>query len=153
MNIIRTDIDAVNAMLTLQVTEADYAEKVEKALKSYRQKANIPGFRPGMAPMSLVKKMYGRGVKADELNRLLQDELYKYIADNKLDILGEGIEHPEFLAFDKAGDEALEIINGSAAQVFNLSLEKEEMRNFYGRNKFGQSCLVARRLSKPVFRI
>jgi trigger factor len=56
MNIIRTDIDAVNAMLTLQVTEADYAEKVEKALKSYRQKANIPGFRPGMAPMGLVKK-------------------------------------------------------------------------------------------------
>ena len=95
MNIIRTDIDAVNAMLTLQVTEADYAEKVEKALKSYRQKANIPGFRPGMAPMSLVKKMYGKGVKADELNRLLQEELYKYIADNKLDILGEPLPNKE----------------------------------------------------------
>ena len=95
MNIIRTDIDAVNAMLTLQVTEADYAEKVEKALKSYRQKANIPGFRPGMAPMGLVKKMYGRGVKADELNRLLQEELYKYIADNKLDILGEPLPNKE----------------------------------------------------------
>ncbi|MBR5824394.1 MAG: trigger factor, partial [Paludibacteraceae bacterium] len=95
MNIIRTDIDAVNAMLTLQVTEADYAEKVEKALKSYRQKANIPGFRPGMAPMSLVKKMYGKGVKADELNNLLQQELYKYIADNKLDILGEPLPNKE----------------------------------------------------------
>lgn len=64
----------------------------------------------------------------------------------ELDILGNGIEHPEFLAFDKAGDEALEIINGSAAQVFNLALESDKTRDFYGRNKFGQSCLVARRL-------
>lgn len=89
MNILRTDIDAVNAILTLQVSESDYAEKVEKTLKDYRKKANVPGFRVGMAPMGLIKKMYGRGVKADELNKIMQEELYKYIKDNNLDVLGE----------------------------------------------------------------
>lgn len=64
----------------------------------------------------------------------------------ELDILGDGVEHPEFLAFDKAGSEAMEIINGTAAQAFNLALESDAMRDFYGRNKFGQSCLAARRL-------
>lgn len=95
MNILRTDIDAVNATLTIQISEADYAQKVEKTLKDYRKKANIPGFRPGMAPMGLVKKMYGRGVKADELNRLIQEELYKYIGDNNIDILGEPLPNRE----------------------------------------------------------
>lgn len=89
MNVLRTDIDAVNAVLTLQVSESDYAEKVEKTLKDYRKKANVPGFRVGMAPMGLIKKMYGRGVKADELNKVMQEELFKYIKDNDLDILGE----------------------------------------------------------------
>lgn len=95
MNILRTDLDAVNAVLTLQVSEADYAEKVEKTLKDFRRKANIPGFRVGMAPMGIIKKMYGRGVKADEINKLIQEEIYKYVADNKIDILGEPLPNVE----------------------------------------------------------
>lgn len=89
MNILRNDIDANNAQITITIEESDYAEKVEKALREYRRKANIPGFRPGMAPLGMIKKMYGRGVKADELNRTLQEAIYKYITDNKIDILGE----------------------------------------------------------------
>lgn len=95
MNILRTDIDAVNAVLTLQINEADYAEKYEKTLKDFRRKANIPGFRPGMAPMGMIKKMYGRGVKADEINKLIQEEIYKYLSDNKIDILGEPLPNKE----------------------------------------------------------
>lgn len=95
MNILRTDIDAVNAVLTLQISEADYAEKYEKTLKDFRRKANIPGFRVGMAPMGMIKKMYGRGVKADEINKLIQEEIYKYVSDNKIDILGEPLPNRE----------------------------------------------------------
>lgn len=95
MNILRTDIDAVNALLTVQVSEADYAENYQKTLKQFRQKANIPGFRTGMAPMGIIKKMYGRGVKADEINKLIQSELYKYIADNKIEMLGEPLPNAE----------------------------------------------------------
>lgn len=89
MNILRNDIDAVNAQVTITIEESDYAEKVDKTLRDYRRKANIPGFRPGMAPLGMIKKMYGRAAKAEELNRTLQDAIYNYINENKLDILGE----------------------------------------------------------------
>ena len=74
MNVLRTDIDATNATLTIQVAEADYSEKVEKTIKDYRKKVNVPGFRPGMVPAGLIRKMYGRGILADEINKLLQEE-------------------------------------------------------------------------------
>lgn len=89
MNILRNDIDEVNAQVTITIEESDYAEKVDKALRDYRRKANIPGFRPGLAPIGMTKKMYGRAVKADELNRTLQEAIYNYIKENDLDILGE----------------------------------------------------------------
>ena len=69
MNIVRNDIDAVNATVTVQVSKADYAEKVEKTLKEYKRKANIPGFRPGMVPVGLLKKMYGKAILAEEHRR------------------------------------------------------------------------------------
>ena len=69
--------------------KADYQEKVDKSLKSFRQKAQIPGFRKGMVPMSLVKKMYGKSALAEEVNKLLSETVYKYIQDNKVNILGE----------------------------------------------------------------
>lgn len=89
MNISRNDVSEVNAIVTITIDEADYAEKVDKALRDYRRRANIPGFRPGMAPLGMIKKMYGRGVKADELNRVLQDAIFNYIRENDIDILGE----------------------------------------------------------------
>lgn len=81
--------DATSAILSVKIQEADYASLVEKQLKTIRQKANIPGFRPGMVPMGLVKKQYGTAVKAEEINKLLQTKIFEYIKENKVDMLGE----------------------------------------------------------------
>lgn len=79
----------LQAVLTLTIEPADYQEKVQKDLKQIRQKANVPGFRPGMVPMGLVKKMYGKGVLADVLNKVVGEQLSKYIDDNNLKVLGD----------------------------------------------------------------
>ena len=89
MNVSLQNIDKVSALLTVKLEKADYQEKVDKALKSFRQKAQMPGFRKGMIPMSLVKKMYGKSVLAEEVNKLLSETVYKYIQDNKVNMLGE----------------------------------------------------------------
>lgn len=89
MNIVRKDIDSVNATLTISVEKEDYTEKVEKKLRDYRKKAQIPGFRPGMVPVGLLNKMYGKSILAEEINKILSDALQNYISDNKLNILGE----------------------------------------------------------------
>ncbi len=84
-----TNLDATNARLVVKVVEADYSAQVEKTLKNFRQKANIPGFRPGMVPMGLVKKQYGTAVKAEEINKVLQQKVFEYIKENNVDMLGE----------------------------------------------------------------
>lgn len=81
--------DKVNGLMTIIVEESDYKEKVEKSLKDYRKQANIPGFRKGMAPMGLIKKQYGEYLKLDAINNVVGEELYKYIKDNKINMLGE----------------------------------------------------------------
>lgn len=80
---------AASAILSVNIQEADYSALVEKQLKNFRQKANIPGFRPGMVPMGLIKKQYGTAVKAEEINKLLQTKIFEYIRENKIDMLGE----------------------------------------------------------------
>ncbi len=89
MNISFENPDKVNGLLTLTVEEADYKENVEKTLKDYRKKANIPGFRPGMVPMGLIKKQFGTSVKMDAINKLVGEQIYKYVQDNKIQMLGE----------------------------------------------------------------
>ncbi|HQP80763.1 MAG TPA: trigger factor family protein, partial [Paludibacteraceae bacterium] len=89
MNIVRKDVDAINTTIGIQVSKSDYAEKVEKQLKEYRKKANIPGFRPGMVPLGLIKKMYGKAILAEEINKIISDSLMNYIKKNDLNILGE----------------------------------------------------------------
>ncbi|ADV42227.1 trigger factor [Bacteroides helcogenes] len=89
MNVSLQNIDKVSALLTVKLEKADYQEKIDKSLKNFRQKAQVPGFRKGMVPMSLVKKMYGKSVLAEEVNKLLSESVYKYIQDNKVNILGE----------------------------------------------------------------
>jgi len=95
MNVSLQNIDKVSALLTVKLEKADYQEKVDKSLKSLRQKAQIPGFRKGMVPMSLVKKMYGKSVIAEEVNKELSEAVYKYIQDNNLAILGEPLPNEE----------------------------------------------------------
>lgn len=89
MNVSLQNMDKVSALLTVKLEKADYQERVEKSLKNFRQKAQMPGFRKGMVPMSLVKKMYGKSALAEEVNKLLSETVYKYVQDNKLNILGE----------------------------------------------------------------
>ncbi len=88
MNITRNNVDALNAVVTVEVSKSDYAEKVEKVLADYRKNASIPGFRKGAVPMSLIQKQYGKAVLLDEVNKLLQDNLNNYLVEEKLDILG-----------------------------------------------------------------
>lgn len=88
MNITRNNVDALNAVVTVEVSKSDYAEKVQKTLADYRKNAAIPGFRKGAVPMSLIQKQYGKAVLLDEVNKLLQDNLNKYLVEEKLDILG-----------------------------------------------------------------
>lgn len=88
MNITRENIDTLNAVVKVDITKADYSDKVEKILSDYRKTANIPGFRKGHVPMGMVKKQYGKAVLVDEVNKLLQDALNKYLTEEKLDVLG-----------------------------------------------------------------
>jgi trigger factor len=89
MNITKTNIDDLNAVIKLQIVKEDYESRVNDVLKDYRKKANINGFRQGKVPMGVIKKMYGTPVLADEVNKLLSEELMKYIRENDLKILGE----------------------------------------------------------------
>ena len=89
MNITKTNIDDLNAVIKLQIVKEDYESQVNDVLKDYRKKANINGFRQGKVPMGVIKKMYGTPVLADEVNKLLSQELMKYIRENDLKILGE----------------------------------------------------------------
>ena len=93
MNISFEIANKVNGLLTLTVEEADYQENVEKALKDFRKKANYPGFRPGMVPMGLIKKQYGASAKMDAINKLIGEQIYKYVQDNKIQMLGEPLQH------------------------------------------------------------
>ncbi|MEZ4793771.1 MAG: trigger factor [Gelidibacter sp.] len=88
MNITRENIDALNAVVKVDIAKEDYSDKVEKILTDYRKSANIPGFRKGHVPMTMVKKQYGKAVLVDEVNKLLQDALNKYLTEEKLDVLG-----------------------------------------------------------------
>ena len=88
MNITKEQIDELNAVVTVAVTKDDYQDKVDKILKDYRKQANIPGFRKGQVPMGLIKKQYGKAVLVDEVNKLIQDNLNKYLTEEKLDVLG-----------------------------------------------------------------
>lgn len=88
MNITKENVDALNAVVKVEISAEDYQEKVNKILQDYRKKADIPGFRKGQVPMGMVKKQYGKSVMIDEVNKLLQESLNKFLVEEKLDILG-----------------------------------------------------------------
>jgi len=95
MNITRENIDALNAVVKVDIAKEDYSDKVEKILSDYRKSANIPGFRKGHVPMGMVKKQYGKAVLVDEVNKLIQDALGKYLVEEKLDVLGNPLPKPQ----------------------------------------------------------
>ncbi|MEN8857778.1 MAG: trigger factor [Flavobacteriaceae bacterium] len=88
MNIIKENVDALNAVVKVDIVADDYQSKVDQILVDYRKKADIPGFRKGHVPMGMVKKKYGKSIMIDEVNKLLQESLNKFLTEEKLDILG-----------------------------------------------------------------
>ncbi|MCB9252623.1 MAG: trigger factor [Flavobacteriales bacterium] len=89
MNVTFEKTDDLNAILSVSMDKSDYEPKVEEQLKTYRKKAQIPGFRPGTAPMGMLKKLYGKAFMAEEVNKLATEKMYSYLQDNKIDILGQ----------------------------------------------------------------
>ena len=133
MEITLQNVSDVKGMLTVKLVKADYEPKVEKALKTFRQKANIPGFRPGMVPMGLIKKQYGSAVKAEEINKMLQEAVYSYLKENKVDMLGEPLpneDQQKQLDFDTM--EELEFLYDIAlAPKFDATLTAEDTLPYY----------------------
>ena len=125
MNITRENIDELNAVVKVDIAKEDYAGKVDKILKDYRKNANIPGFRKGHVPMGMVKKQYGQAVLVDEVNKLLQDSLNKYLTEEKLDVLGNPLpKEQENFDWDKE-NYSFEFELGLAPEFeVNLDLEK-----------------------------
>lgn len=136
MNISFENVDKVNALLTLKVEKADYEEKVAKALKDFRKKANLPGFRPGQVPMGLLKKRFGTEILAEEINKLLSQELYKYIREKKINILGEPLANEEKTpAIDFATQEEFTFAFDIAlAPEFDAKLTGKDKLNYYTIN-------------------
>ena len=133
MNITRENIDDLNSVLKVKIEKADYEEKVETVLKDYRKKATIKGFRPGMVPIGLVKKMYGRTVQIDEINKLVTDKIQNYITDEKLEILGDPIpkaDEQEKIDFDTQEDFTFSFELGLSPAI-ELKLSKKNKVNQY----------------------
>ena len=133
MNIVRKDLDQNNAIITLSIEKVDYAEKVDKTLRDYRKKANIPGFRPGMVPVGLVKKMYGKAVLAEEINKLVSDKLSNYIRENNVNILVEPLPNKtEQKEIDFDTQENFEFVfDLGIAPEFEVELTKKDKVKFY----------------------
>jgi trigger factor len=126
MNITQENIDELNAILKVKVVAEDYLPKVEGALKTYQKKANIPGFRPGKVPSGMIKKMYGKSIMVDEINKLLNDSLYNYINENKLDVLGNPLPKADAdVDFDNQKDFEF-IYEMGLAPKFNLELSAKD---------------------------
>lgn len=128
MNITFENADKVNGLVTITVEENDYKESVEKTLKDYRKKANVPGFRPGMVPMGMIKRMYGTAVKMDVINRVVGEKLYNYVRENKIQMLGEPMPHE--------GNEAVDIEKDAPYTFqFDLAVAPEINVKLTGRDK------------------
>ncbi len=148
MNITRENIDNLNAVLKVHIEKNDYQEKVEKVLRDYRKKANIKGFRPGMVPIDLIRKMYGLAVKVDEINKSVSESIHKYITDEKIDILGDPLpktDEQEKFDFEKQDDfnfsfemglaPAFEVNSGKKDKVTSYEIIiDEKMRNDFVAN-------------------
>ncbi|HMR16228.1 MAG TPA: trigger factor [Mariniflexile sp.] len=130
MNITRENVDALNAVVKVNIAKEDYSDKVEKILTDYRKTANIPGFRKGHVPMGMVKKQYGKAVLVDEVNKLLQDALNKYLTEEKLDVLGQPLPKPQDAINWDADTLSFEFELGLAPE-FEVSLNSKEPLTHY----------------------
>ena len=132
MNISVENIDKVNAVMTAVVEPADYTEKYEKAIKDAKKKMNMPGFRPGMVPVGLIKKQFGESILAEEVNKILQDGLFGYIRENKINMLGEPLPTEDNnKVVLKEGESFTFKFELAIAPEIEVSLTKKDKINYY----------------------
>lgn len=161
MKVIREDVDALNANLQVQVSPEDYQSKVKSILEKHRKTAKTPGFRPGQVPMGLIQKQYGKSVLLDELNRIVNESLYRFINENKIEILGNPIpkegkevegsfEKPENFVFDYqiglSPNVSVNLTNKSKYDYVKVKVDDtlidkqlEDLRRRYGKLSSGES--------------
>lgn len=128
MQINQSELKDLKAVVTLTIEPADYQEEVAKQLKEVRRKAQMPGFRPGMVPAGLVKKMYGKGILADVLNKLVGEHLQKHIEDNKIQILGDPLPSEESPKIDLDNEDTFTFL-------FDIAVAPEFEAKLNGKNK------------------
>ncbi len=132
MNITKNQIDNLNATIKIELGKEDYANRVEKALKDYQKKVVVNGFRAGKAPMGIVKKMYGKALLADEINKVLGESLNNYIKENNLQILGEPLPNETEQKELNLEDEKLEFLYDIAlSPEVNAKMSKREKVPYY----------------------
>lgn len=120
--------DRINGLLTIVVEEEDYKNDVEKTLKDYRKKANVPGFRPGQAPMGMIKRQFGPSVKMEAVNKIIGQQIYKYVQDNKIQMLGEPLTSEKQAPVDIEKD-------GPYTFMFDIAVAPEMKVSLTGRDK------------------
>ena len=127
------NVDKVSALLTVNIEKADYQERVEKVLKKYRQQVNMPGFRKGMVPMSLIKKQFGKSAMAEEVDKLMQDAVNNYIRENKVNMLGMPLPNDEKMqTIDFDTQENFEFVFDIAlAPEFKAEVTEQDAIDFY----------------------
>ena len=133
MNVSMQNVDKVSALLTVNIEKADYQERVEKVLKKYRQQVNMPGFRKGMVPMSLIKKQFGKSVMAEEVDKLMQEKVNEYIRENKVNMLGMPLPNEEKMqVIDFDTQENFEFVFDIAlAPEFKAEITEQDTLDFY----------------------
>lgn len=133
MNVSFENVDKVSALLTIKIEKKDYEDKVAAAIKDFRKKANIPGFRPGQAPVGLLKKRFGTEITAEEVNKVLMDASYNYIREQKINILGEPMINTEKQpAIDfKNMEEFTFVFDLALAPEFEISLTAGDALDHY----------------------
>ena len=124
--------DKINGRLTITVEENDYKDEVDKTLKDYRKKANVPGFRPGQVPMGMIKRQFGASVKMDAINKIVGEQINKYITDNKINMLGQPLaseaQQPQDL--EKEGPYTF-IFDIAVAPEFDIELTNKDKVDYY----------------------
>lgn len=132
MNISFEAPDKINGLMTITLEKDDYQGEVEKTLKDYRKRANVPGFRPGMTPMGLIKRQYGTAVKVDVVNKMLGEKLYEYVRENKIQMLGEPLPSDQQETLDFEGDSPLTFkFDIAVAPEFEAKLSGKDKIDYY----------------------
>ena len=132
MNITFEAPDKINGLMSITLESADYQPEVEKTLKDYRKRANIPGFRPGQAPMGMIKRQFGTSVKVDAVNKILGEKLYDYVRENKIQMLGEPLPSEQQEALDFESDQPMTFkFDIAVAPAFEAKLSAKDKIDYY----------------------